>query len=277
MNWRARWIGWRVTIPAGKTPAVKNLAPAIGGLHREGINVDELLTDQQQAERVKSWLAHNGGAVVAGLVLGLGGLFGWNWWQGYQLEQAAAASAVYEQLIEAVRSQRPVRAAELEQELAGQFGGSPYVDQARLALAKLHMDRNQTDEAERYLALVVASPSNEPLGQIARLRLARVQLHRERYDEALATLERIDENSAFGARFHEARGDIYAAQGQVDAARAEYEAALGAVEPGLIDRGYVQVKLDNLGVSVSSSSATGSDSPSPAAGAADGSPAPSAP
>jgi predicted negative regulator of RcsB-dependent stress response len=208
--------------------------------------VDELLTDQQQAERVKSWLGQNGGAVLAGLALGLGGLFGWNYWQSYQLEQAELASATYEQLLESVRSQRVVRAAELELELSEAFSGSPYVDQARLALARLHLDRNENEEAERYLSMVADDPISAEIGQVARLRLARVQLHREQYDAALASLDDIDENSAYAPRFHDVRGDVYAARGETAKARVEYETALAATEPGVLNRAYVQVKLDNL-------------------------------
>jgi len=208
--------------------------------------VDELLTDQQQADRVKSWLNQNGGAVLAGLALGLGGLFGWNYWQGYQQEQAELASATYEQLLESVRSQRVVRAAELELELAEAFSGSPYVDQARLALARLHLDRNENDEAERYLALVADDPVSDEIGQVAGLRLARVQLHREQYDAALSSLSDIDENSAYAPRYHEVRGDVYAAMGDSAQARVEYETALASTEPGVLNRAYVQVKLDNL-------------------------------
>lgn len=217
--------------------------------------MDELLTDQQQAERVRSWVSQNGGAVLAGLALGLGGLFGWNYWQGYQQEQSELASATYEQLLGSVRSQRVVRAAELELELSQSFSGSPYLDQARLALARLHMDRNENEEAERYLSLVADDPTSEEMGQIARLRLARVQLHREQYDAALASLSDIDENSAYASRYHEVRGDVYAALGDIAQARVEYETALAATEPGVLNRAYVQVKLDNLEPAAAASAA----------------------
>lgn len=217
--------------------------------------MDELLTDQQQAERVKSWLSQNGGAVFAGLALGLGGLFGWNYWQGYQQEQAELASATYEQLLESVRSQRVVRAAELELELSEGFSGSPYVDQARLALARLHMDRNENDEAERYLSMVADDPTSTEVGQLARLRLARVQLHGEQYEAALDSLSEINENSAYAPRYHEVRGDVFAARGEIGQARLEYETALANTEPGVLNRGYVLVKLDNLQPPVSVSAA----------------------
>ena len=210
--------------------------------------MDELLTDQQQAQLVKKWLRENGAFIFGGILLGLGALYGWNWWGEQQDSRAVDASVLYEQVLEAVAAARPVRAAELQAELAAGFGGSPYVDQARLAMAKLHMNRNEADDAAAYLEQIVDQSRDELMRPVARQRLARVRLHQQKYDEALAALERIDENSAFASRFHEIRGDIYAAQNMSTDARREYEAALNSIEPGVVDRSYVQAKLDALPV-----------------------------
>ena len=59
--------------------------------------VDEYLTDEQQAEVVKRWLRQNGLFMVLGVVLGLGGLFGWNSWQD---RQEAIRSGIPEDSIE---------------------------------------------------------------------------------------------------------------------------------------------------------------------------------
>ncbi len=210
--------------------------------------MDELLTDEQQAERVKKWLSEYGAALLLGLLLGLGVLFGWNQWQKYQAQQTSNASETYEQLIEALRSQQPERAVELEGELAGDFSGSPYLDQARFLLARSYLDRNEGEKSADYLERIIAEPSSSPMERIARLRLARVRLHQENYADALAVLNDIDENSAFGPQFHEIRGDIYAAMDQPEDAHREYLTAMGAVELGVIDRAFVQAKLDALGI-----------------------------
>ncbi len=57
-----------------------------------------------------------------------------------------------------------------------------------------------------------------------------------------------DPNSAFAPRYDDVRGDIYYAQERFDEARAAYAAALsGSQQPPVIDRVYVQAKLDALG------------------------------
>lgn len=209
--------------------------------------MDELLTDQQQAEVVRNWLRENGWVILVGLVLGLGGLFGINQWRDYQANRNSLASQVYEELVGAVLDSRPVRAAELEAQLVGEFSGSPYVDQGRLAMAKMHMDRNEAEEAAGYLQRLIEDTDDEGVRRIGSLRLARVRVQQQKYDEAIAMLDSVDENSAFAGRYHEVRGDAYYAQGQIEDARREYESALGTVQSETLNRALVQVKLDSLG------------------------------
>ena len=224
---------------------------------------DELLTDQQQAEVVRNWLRENGWVVVAGLVLGLGGLFGFNEWRDYQAERSAEAARVYQELVAAVADSRPVRAAELEAQLVADYSGTPYLDQGRLAMARLHMDRNEPDEAAGYLRRMVDDTSNMGMKRIGNLRLARVRIQQQKYDEAIAALEGIDENSSFAGRYHEVRGDAYYAKGDMEAARGEYESALSTVQSESLNRSIVQVKLDSLGVKPGAASAA-AETPAPA-------------
>lgn len=210
--------------------------------------MDELLTDQQQAEIVRNWLRENGWMILAGLVLGLGGLFGFNQWRDSQTTQAEEASQLYQQLVEAVIDARPVRAAELEAQLVADYSGSPYTDQGRLAMARLHMDRNEPDEAAGYLQRLANDTRDDGVRMIANLRLARVRIQQQKYDDAINILSDVDENSAFAGHYHEVLGDAYYAKGQLDDARGEYEAALGTIQSETLNRALVQVKLDSLTV-----------------------------
>jgi predicted negative regulator of RcsB-dependent stress response len=209
--------------------------------------VDEFLTDQQQAEQVKGWLRQNGAFLVAGVVLGLGGLFGWNQWNQYQARQAEEASVVYETFLEAVRTKRLDRAEEGMTTLAAGFSASPYADQGRLAMARLYLEQGKPDKAVEYLQQVVDTAVSPEFRLIARLRLARVEVLQEKYDLALKTLA--DPGSkAFAPAFHDVRGDVYFAMGKLAEARSEYEQALnGDVAATVLDRTYVQAKLDDLG------------------------------
>ena len=183
--------------------------------------VDELLTEEQQAERVKGWLWQNGLFLVAGVVLGLGAPFGWNQWHRYQERKAEEASMVYATFLEAVRANRLDRAEAGMTTLAADYGSSPYTDQGRLAMARLYLDQSKPDKAAEYLQQVVSTAGSPEFRQIARLRLARVLIFQEKYDEALKTLT--DPGSkAFAPAFHDVRGDVYYAMGKPAEARSEY-------------------------------------------------------
>jgi predicted negative regulator of RcsB-dependent stress response len=209
--------------------------------------VDELLTDQQQAEAVKSWLRQNGAFLVAGVVLGLGGLFGVNQWNRYQDRKAEEASAFYETFVQSVRANQVEQAEAGMATLASDYGSTPYADQGRLAMARIYLDQGKPDKAAEYLQEVAKTATSEEFRNIARLRLARVLIFQEKYDEALKTLA--DPGSkAFAPAFHDVRGDAFYAMGKQAEARSEYEQALnGDAAAAVIDRTYVQAKLDDLG------------------------------
>jgi predicted negative regulator of RcsB-dependent stress response len=209
--------------------------------------VDELLTDQQQAEQVKSWLRQNGAFLAAGVVLGLGGLFGWNQWNRYQERKAEEASAFYETFLQSVRANQLEQAEAGMATLAAEFGSSPYADQGRLAMARLYLDQGKADQAAEHLQQVANTATSEEMRIIARLRLARVLVFQEKYDEALKALT-VPGVRAFAPAFHDLRGDVYYAMGKQAEARSEYEQALNSdVAADVIDRNYVQAKLDDLG------------------------------
>jgi predicted negative regulator of RcsB-dependent stress response len=210
--------------------------------------VDEQLTDQQQADLVRKWLRENGSYLLGGLALGLGGLFGLNQWREYDASQAEQASALYENVVGAIQTDRFTTANEYLMILEDSYDGSPYLDQARLWVARSHLERNEFDVAASYLAQIVADSGSEEMVHIARLRLARVRLHQQQYDEALEILQAMGSDSAFSPRYHEIRGDAYLAMNRPNDALIEYQAALGATEqPPVVDRVYVQAKLDALG------------------------------
>jgi predicted negative regulator of RcsB-dependent stress response len=211
--------------------------------------VDENLTDHQQAEIVRTWLRGNGAFMLGGLVIGLGGLFGWNEWRDYNDTQAEQASALYENIVMAISTNRSTQAEELIADLAEAYGDTPYLDQSRLIMAKSHMDRSEFEVAGTYLAEVLSGSKSAEMRHIARLRLARVHLQQQQLDEALALLGVVHTDTSFAARYHDQRGDIFVALNRFEDARSEFEMALQLEQqPPVIDRAYVQAKLDDLGV-----------------------------
>ncbi len=61
-------------------------------------------TEEQQVEAIKNWWKENGKAVILGAVVGLGGLYGWRYYQGHLDTSAENASDAYNVVATALAS-----------------------------------------------------------------------------------------------------------------------------------------------------------------------------
>ncbi len=206
--------------------------------------MDELLTDEQEVVRAKQWLRENGTFLVAGVVLGLGGLFGWQQWQDYKLEHAGQASLVWEQMRSAIDGDRNNEVAETLATLESDFSDTPYLAQARFAAARMHMDKNKPELGAAQLRLALDETGDNQLRMIAELRLGQILLYQQQFDEALALLS-AKGAGAFAGQYYELRGDIYYEMARYAEARDEYNLALVSPAEGVISRQLVSMKLDD--------------------------------
>lgn len=214
--------------------------------------MDLLGDERDQWEALKSWLRQNGMALVGGLVLGTVVLLGWRWWQDRQQTQHQASTAAYETLLRAFDSPDKDAPGKAFDTFIKAQADSAYGPAARLAYARLLVERDELDKAVEQLSVVSTKAPDEQLRVVARLRLARVQLAQGKHDVALATLGTAPEGP-FKSAFTEVRGDILLAKGDVEGARSSYQAALAARgasevaaggQPGRQD--LLTLKLDDL-------------------------------
>ncbi len=202
-------------------------------------------TDDEQVEKLKAWLKENGLSIILGIVLGVGGIGGYKFWQQYQNNRAAEASTHYESLLGALQAGDSKTLQEQADILVADFESTDYAQLARLALARYDIVSGDFEQAATELQAVVGSAGQSPLAYIARTRLAAVQIQLGRLDQALATLD-VNFPDAFVARAEELRGDALAGKGQVSEARDAYQKAQRA-QPGPADAGFLKQKLDDLG------------------------------
>jgi predicted negative regulator of RcsB-dependent stress response len=219
---------------------------------------EEFLTDDEQLEEVKRIAAEYGPWIITAVVIGLGFVYGFRYYQGYQNERGQRAAAEFVALTGAVQSNDRARAQQIADGLIKNYPKSPYADQAQLALARLCVDEGREADAIAPLTQVMEHSKDTELRHIARLRLARVLIDQGKPDEALKTLS--DDPGAFASRYHEVRGDAYFAKKDLHQAAQEYQAALGEGAPGGMDSALLTLKLADLGVAPSTAP--------PAAGAA---------
>lgn len=205
---------------------------------------EDYLTDDEQVEVVKRWIAENWLWVVAGVVIGGGSLFGYRSYIAHREGVALQASATFGSMTEAVDRNDKSKARSIAEGLIKDFPKSPYADQAQLTLARLSVDEGTVAAAVAPLTLVMNNSQDAELKQIARLRLARVEIALDKPDDALQTLNG-DLPASFASRIHEVRGDAFVAKHDTAAALKEYQSALSGGDAA--DSGLLQLKIADLG------------------------------
>ncbi len=209
--------------------------------------VDEFMNDDDQAEVLKRWWRENWIWMLAGIVLGLGLLFGWQYYQRYTAQRAETAGATLNQFAAALVTDK-AKAAILLNDLTSKYKSTPYASQAQLLQAQNAVGNGDLVGAEAALRAVVASSKDEHLSQIATLRLARVLIELNKLDEALALLD-VSKAGGFVAQTHEIRGDALLAKQDQTGAVAEYQSALNDYKNiANADVSLLELKLADLGV-----------------------------
>lgn len=219
--------------------------------------MDPYASEKEQIEAIRTWWRENGKGIVAGVVLGLAGLFGWRYWQHYGQARADHAAMEYARMSAAIAQDKGEGARQWGRQIIVDYASTPYATLAAFAIARLDIDAGHTQAAERRLKWALDHAGNEDLRRLAALRLARVQLAAGRTDAAAKTLAAVPPG-AFAADFKQVEGDVYAARGDQAKARAAYEAALKALpkDAPAEQRQWLQVKLGNLGAAPAAKAAS---------------------
>lgn len=175
-------------------------------------------SEEQQEEAIKRFLKENGVVIALGVVLGLGGIYGFNSYKASQIEQIASDSISYSAVVESndITAQT--------EKFVAEHGSTQYSQLAQMLSVKSLIDANKLDEATVLLNSVIGSDVNSTVKTIATIRLARIENSQQKYTQALATLVKVSD-SAFDTQKHELIGDIELSQGNVDKARMSYLAA----------------------------------------------------
>ncbi|MBS69160.1 MAG: GTP-binding protein [Pseudomonas sp.] len=204
-------------------------------------------TEEETLAQIKDWWQRNGKPLLFGAVLALVLVFGWQFWQNHQVNQAQSASVIYQQLLGAALEGGEADAAEvarLGNLLKKDFAGAHYAQYGSLFVAKVAVESGRLDEAASELRAVVDKPADKTLDELARQRLARVLAAQDKADEALKLLDG-KADQAFAASREELRGDLLVQLGRRDEAHAAYTAAKESLSQNAAIGG-LQMKLDDL-------------------------------
>ena len=218
----------------------------------------DLYDTHEQGERVKSWLRENGSAIIMGLVLAFGLMFGFKQWQAWQISERQQASAEYQVMVSFIDADNMDAAVPNYEVLKSEYPKSAYTSMASLMMAKARLQAGQTDLAATAFTHAMNNAQPDPVKIIARERLARVRLSQGDADAAWKLLDGAPSEVGFEAQFAEIRGDIHLAKGETELAIVSYQASLDALEEGVGSREYLVIKLEALGAgAVASADADG--------------------
>ena len=194
-------------------------------------------TEDEQAEQIKKWLKENGPQIIAGIVMGLSGIWGFDYYNNYQNEQAINARSAYLSVVSNPNS--PALTT-----LQSDHTDSGYAQQSILMMAKHAVSAGNYQQALEHLSPLLKS-ENEFIAHTAKLRSAAIYLQIGSYDQALSNLD-ADENSVFSALYNHTKGDISLAQNNIDSAKKYYQLALAQLSTDSELRALIQIKLNDL-------------------------------
>ena len=200
------------------------------------IQVDN--TEEEQVEQIKKWWNNNGKQIIAGAVIGLAGIWGWNTYSDYQDKQSLNARSLY---LSYASDSNNLGAYD---KLTTDFSSSTYSDQAILLMAKYLFDAESYTQALSVIEPLINNPSSV-IATTASLRAASIYLQLGQHDQALTILkEQSDEG--FSGLIYNLMGDIYLDLGNRADAQNYYSLAIDNVTENSNLTRLIQIKLDDL-------------------------------
>ena len=200
------------------------------------------IEEEQEINQLKDWWKENGKTIIVAFILGVGGMFGWRYWQAHQAEQIAQASAQYDALIYSAQQDEQAKKANIEQFVQAN-SKTAYAVFALLDEAKKATEKQDFAAAEVNLNQALTQAQDEVLTSIVALRLSAVQFQLGQLDNALTTLNQV-KGESFNARKAILTGDIQVAKGDKVAAKNSFEQAQQSGTQ--LEQQMAKMKLNNL-------------------------------
>ena len=200
------------------------------------------IEEEQEINQLKDWWKENGKTIIVAFILGVGGMFGWRYWQAHQAEQIAQASAQYDALIYSAQQDKQAKKANIEQFVQAN-SKTAYAVFALLDEAKKETEKQDFAAAEANLNQALTQSQDEVLTSIVALRLSAVQFQLGQLDNALTSLNQV-KGESFNARKAILTGDIQVAKGDKVAAKNSFEQAQQSGSQ--LEQQMAKMKLNNL-------------------------------
>jgi len=204
------------------------------------------LEEQEQIASLQAFWNKYGNLITWVLIIALGSYAAYNFWNYRQSSQAVEASALYDQLQDALTKEKNnVKVQRIATDVESKYERSIYAPMSALVAAKSAFDASDLKTAKTQLQWVIEH-GNDEYQAVAKLRLAGVLLDEKAYDGALKVLGTTFVPQ-FAGEVADRKGDVLVAQNKLVEARAAYQAALTAMDKKNPGRQLVQLKLEAIG------------------------------
>ena len=202
--------------------------------------MSDYLTDEEQLDRIKTWWEEYGRILVATLVIGIGSVIGWRWYDETKTAETAAASDLYADYLNADESQRE----QFAESIGTEIPESAYNVLVQISTAAEAVQAEDYELAETQLRSAAAAARVDVLRDLVNVRLARVLMQADKTDAALATLGQI-RGEGFRPVVAELKGDIHLSRGERALAHESYRSAFDAVAdlPRNTQRALLELKV----------------------------------
>ena len=204
------------------------------------------LEDQDNIDGIKTWWDKFGTAIIivlTALLVTIGGMQAWKYYQQQQAQQAADLYVLLQQVQSSNDAAKINDAAHL---LTEGFPSSGYAPRAALIAAQADVQAGNNKRARQNLQWIIDHAKETAMHDLARLRIAGILLDEEKYDEALKILN-TQHGETFAGLYSDRRGDVLVASKKISEARLSYQAAIDKLSKSNNYYNIVQMKLDALG------------------------------
>ena len=204
------------------------------------------LEEQEQLDQLRYFWKQYGNAITWLLILVMGSYAGWNGYQYWQKQQSTKAGALFDEVERAASSGDTSKLERSWNDMKDRFPGTTFAAQSALLAGKTFQQAEKYDAALAALKWAAESASDEASAQLARLRLANLQIQQKAYDDASKTLAK-PFTPAFAGLALDIQGDLYMSQNKPQDAVKAYTDAWSKLEASNEYRRLVQAKLNALG------------------------------
>ncbi|WP_261815859.1 YfgM family protein [Vibrio gallicus] len=197
-------------------------------------------SEEQQVEAIKDWWQENGKAVILGAVIGLGGLFGWRYYQDSVVDNQEAASHAYNTTIQTLQTKGLDATADV-QTFIDNNSGREYAVLAAMQLAQAQIAAANYKPALEQLEWAKANTKDSALLPVIEIRAVRVKAETGDVEGAISELAAI-KAEGYEGRLAELKGDLLLRKGDSEGAYSAYTEAQQAKDASQT----LQLKLDDL-------------------------------